>query len=297
MINQQLLDYIKQQLLKGLNKETITKELLGGGWNEQDIQEGFNTVNASNMNSFATNSVISNSNLNQVVNHSNKKALLIIVVLFIIAAGGVSGFYYRNDLPIIKNFFKSKVIPVKELTQENNTKPQIQKVEPTVNKQETTTVVETNTTQNLQPKIEEIKTPTTSPVSSVAQNKVIPVVKNNIIDCGTTTIPGTNESDQKANDCMEKQFKSCSLSKENINILDPNTSPFAEGPKTYYKAYSEILGKRDKFCLVKIAYITSQRPEWNNKSMTCNYDNSKSYSDNNMYNSKCSGSLCDALNK
>ena len=105
-----------------------------------------------------------------------------------------------------------------------------------------------------------------------------------------------SESDQKASDCMEKQFKSCSLAKENINVLDPNENPFTEGPKTYYKAYSEILGYKDKLCLVKLTYITSQLPEWNNKSMTCSYDTSKSFTDNNMWNSKCSGPLYDAIN-
>ncbi len=45
MINPQLLDFIKQQLLKGVEKETITKELLGGGWAEVDIDEGFSLVN------------------------------------------------------------------------------------------------------------------------------------------------------------------------------------------------------------------------------------------------------------
>lgn len=44
MINPQLLDFIKQQLIKGVNKETITSELVGNGWDEKDIQEGFNAV-------------------------------------------------------------------------------------------------------------------------------------------------------------------------------------------------------------------------------------------------------------
>lgn len=44
MINPQLLDFIKQQLLKGVNKETITNELVGNGWDNKAIQEGFNAV-------------------------------------------------------------------------------------------------------------------------------------------------------------------------------------------------------------------------------------------------------------
>ena len=45
MINQQLLDFIKGQLQLGKNKETISKELSGGGWATEDIQEGFNAIN------------------------------------------------------------------------------------------------------------------------------------------------------------------------------------------------------------------------------------------------------------
>ena len=302
MINQQLLDFIKSQLLKGVDKETITKELLGGGWAEVDIQEGFNSVNIPvvnpTINPIINPSVSSNMNnpiLTQTSNNSGKKVVFIIVALFVIV-GGASGYYFRNDIPIIKDLITSNDSKVEELNQNNTNqinieKPQPQPQQPT----EIPVVAETNKEQNLPSKSEEIKTITpTTP--SVVSNNITPVVKSNIVDCGTTTIPGMSESDQKASDCMEKQFKSCSLAKENINVLDPNENPFTEGPKTYYKAYNEILGYKNKFCLVKIAYITSQRPEWDNKSATCFFDNSKDLMDNNMWNSKCSGPLYDAIN-
>jgi len=41
MINQQLLDFIKQQLQVGSNKEKISSDLLTNGWTLQDIEEGF----------------------------------------------------------------------------------------------------------------------------------------------------------------------------------------------------------------------------------------------------------------
>jgi uncharacterized membrane protein YhaH (DUF805 family) len=44
MINQQLLDFIKLQLSKGLTKEKITSDLLANGWTAQDIEEGFKSV-------------------------------------------------------------------------------------------------------------------------------------------------------------------------------------------------------------------------------------------------------------
>ena len=45
MINQQLLDFIKQKLQQGLTKENISKELLANGWTTQDIKDGFNVIN------------------------------------------------------------------------------------------------------------------------------------------------------------------------------------------------------------------------------------------------------------
>lgn len=300
MINQQLLDFIKSQLLKGVDKETITKELIGGGWAQIDIDEGFNAINNSVINPIINpvvnpiaSSSINNPILAQATNHSGKKMLLIIIVLFVIV-GGTSGYFFRNDIPVIKDLIKSNDSKVEELNQNNTNQINIEKPQPQ-QPTEIPVVVETNKEQNLPSKAEEIKT-TTPTTPAVVSNKITPVVKSNIVDCGTTTIPGMSESDQKASDCMEKQFKSCSLAKENINVLDPNENPFTEGPKTYYKAYNEILGYKDKFCLVKIAYITSQLPEWNNKSATCLFDNSKDLIDNNMWNSKCSGPLYDAIN-
>ena len=45
MVNQQLLDFIKEQIQKGLAKEIISQELLGNGWTIGDIEEGFGKIN------------------------------------------------------------------------------------------------------------------------------------------------------------------------------------------------------------------------------------------------------------
>ena len=131
MINQQLLDFIKSQLSKDVDKETITKELLGSGWLEKDIQEGFNTVNipivSPEINS-ATNPPLSNRINNPIItqnsNSSGKKILLIIVALFILA-GGVSGYYFRNDIPVIKDLIKNKeMVPLSEIPNKENVEKQ-----------------------------------------------------------------------------------------------------------------------------------------------------------------------------
>jgi hypothetical protein len=44
MVNQQLLDYIKQEVQRGKNKKTIKRDLLGVGWRGGDIEEAFKAV-------------------------------------------------------------------------------------------------------------------------------------------------------------------------------------------------------------------------------------------------------------
>lgn len=41
MVNQQLLDYIKQQSQQGISQEQIKSSLMSSGWQEKDIEEGF----------------------------------------------------------------------------------------------------------------------------------------------------------------------------------------------------------------------------------------------------------------
>lgn len=48
MVNQQLLDYIKQQLQLGVNKEQITNTLLGTGWQKQTVEEAFSSLSNQN---------------------------------------------------------------------------------------------------------------------------------------------------------------------------------------------------------------------------------------------------------
>ena len=45
MVNQQLLDYIKQQTQQGANREQIKSSLMANGWQAQDIEESFTALN------------------------------------------------------------------------------------------------------------------------------------------------------------------------------------------------------------------------------------------------------------
>lgn len=46
MINQQILNYIKQQMQQGVSQEQIKSSLAANGWQPQDIEEAFNNINA-----------------------------------------------------------------------------------------------------------------------------------------------------------------------------------------------------------------------------------------------------------
>ena len=46
MVNQQMLDYIKQQMQQGVSREQIKSSLMTNGWQAQDIEEGFNNIDA-----------------------------------------------------------------------------------------------------------------------------------------------------------------------------------------------------------------------------------------------------------
>lgn len=48
MVNQQILDYIKQQLQQGISKETISSNLLSQGWQQQDVNEAFSQATGQN---------------------------------------------------------------------------------------------------------------------------------------------------------------------------------------------------------------------------------------------------------
>jgi len=103
MVNQQLLDYIKSQLQAGIEKEKIKESLRQVGWREEDIEEGFNSINSS------TPSVIPESitthqfsaTLQQPERKRNKILLATISVLsMLIIGGGVFGyFYYFRETP------------------------------------------------------------------------------------------------------------------------------------------------------------------------------------------------------
>jgi len=87
MINQQLVDFIRGQLSKGLDKEIINKELLSNGWNNKDIQEGFEALNSATV----------NSSFQDIKSFSTKKTFVIIGTCILIVTL-ILIYLSKNDL-------------------------------------------------------------------------------------------------------------------------------------------------------------------------------------------------------
>ena len=49
MVNQQILDYIKQQLQQGVSREIISSNLISQGWQQQDVNEAFSQATGQNI--------------------------------------------------------------------------------------------------------------------------------------------------------------------------------------------------------------------------------------------------------
>lgn len=95
MINQQLLDYIKQQLQQGISQEEIKKNLLRIGWHESDIEEGFNSVGV-----FKVEERIAL----KPIKKSKNWSIVLIILIFLIMIGGVV--LYLLKILRIQNLFQ-----------------------------------------------------------------------------------------------------------------------------------------------------------------------------------------------
>ena len=103
MINQQVLDYIKQQLEKGATKKSISSSLVSQGWQASDIEEAFNMVSSSNSSASPqdTTSQPFSTSPQQPGKRINKSLVIVISIIgVLIIAGGVFGyFYYFQESP------------------------------------------------------------------------------------------------------------------------------------------------------------------------------------------------------
>ena len=286
MINQSLLDFIKQQLQKGVDKDTISKQLLTNGWTEEDIAEGFDgmakptTSNFGPLNTFIPPSygiinlppTLASKSKIQKETRSSKKIFYFFLIFFLLM-GGASLFYFQNDLmnlSTVKKFLPNKTI---------------------------VTVVEQNPpTQNTTTE----QVPQTPSQTPLQQNQVVQTVNGDTVtDCGTsnqnndpelvyksTNPNGTpkttailNYKNDTAINCMGQALLN-NCQKATVQIQNKGGTIHTE----------EILGVNNQSCVLKITYqnvnsadITEQ--QYANSYLQCNYPN------NTLQDSACSGPL------
>jgi hypothetical protein len=81
MINQQLLDYINQQLTQGIPKEIISRNLISQGWDPTDVNEGFSAAEI--LPSMSTNN-IPDPTVSPSLQQNNKSSKKILIGTFLI---------------------------------------------------------------------------------------------------------------------------------------------------------------------------------------------------------------------
>ncbi len=96
MVNQQILDYIKQQLQQNISREQIKNSLLANNWQENDINEAFTSLDyLSSLDS------LKETTSQQPERKKNKVLLTVVsVICLLLVGGGVFGyFYYFQETP------------------------------------------------------------------------------------------------------------------------------------------------------------------------------------------------------
>ncbi len=113
MPNQQLANYIKQQLQQGISQATINTELLAKGWQVSDLKAEFDLIPQT------TNSKKPTTSPNLTPVQSTKKSpktliiLIVISAILIISGGALAYFYYFQSPKVIVQKMVSKLIQVK----------------------------------------------------------------------------------------------------------------------------------------------------------------------------------------
>lgn len=102
MINQQLLDYIKQELKQNISKEIISSNLLSRGWQQKEIDEAL--LGAQNQNSSMESIMVLNDVKNGKKMTSMKKELIVLAIIIGLVIVGIMG----SKLLVI---FGTKTIP------------------------------------------------------------------------------------------------------------------------------------------------------------------------------------------
>lgn len=122
MINQQLLDFIRQQLQQGRDREEIKNSLMTNGWQALDIEEAFNSLASPNQPVVQPPSGLSNpqpfSTFSPQPQKKINKALIAIfsiIVVLAIGGGAFAYFYYFQSPERIVQRMTARLAEIKSL--------------------------------------------------------------------------------------------------------------------------------------------------------------------------------------
>jgi len=103
MVNQELIDYINQQLAAGETKETISNTLRNHGWETSAIKESFRSIQASDVSAAPENDSAQPSTPPGEQKPKSRASKLAIAIIFLIVAfvisGGVFAYFYTQQSP------------------------------------------------------------------------------------------------------------------------------------------------------------------------------------------------------
>jgi hypothetical protein len=102
MADQELLNYVNQQLIYGANKDEIKKILLDAGWQEKDIDDAISQT--TNLSPEAIKS-------EKVKHISDKKLFALISIGVLIVGGSALGYFYHNRNKVITSYLPGSPSP------------------------------------------------------------------------------------------------------------------------------------------------------------------------------------------
>jgi len=140
MVNQQLLDYINQQIQKGVDRTKIRNILIANGWQENDVDEAFTSLNLPSQTPLSVKAQLQSSPtsriLSQATSYSSEPssgklkkiliiALLAIIVVFLAGGGVFAYFNYFQSPEIVVGKMLTKIEDIKTLEYSGEIKMEI----------------------------------------------------------------------------------------------------------------------------------------------------------------------------
>jgi len=131
MINQQLLDYIKQQSSQGVSKEQIKSSLLASGWQTSDIEEVFNSIATTEQSAIIPPASSSSQPFSTFSPQPQKKfnkallASILIIGALVIGGGAFAYFYYFQSPEKVVQRMTAKLAEIKSLEYSGEIKAEV----------------------------------------------------------------------------------------------------------------------------------------------------------------------------